>query len=940
MMKKLCLSVVFVFLLGMTNSNAQGCSGQFKTFTIGGWGTVCKGNNPGCYRDANFDAAFPDGITIGCGQNTLTFTSSQAVEEFLPSGGTPALLSGALVDPAGTINNTLASQVLAVSLAVGFDVYDADFASSTSGFGSLPILSGAHAGMTVANFLTYANQVIGGCAEGDLSALNATATAINENYDNGTVDQSYLECNSNRAYNIQITSSVNCYGYLNGAVTVTVTGGSAPYHFELFKDGTSVASSGEVLSNSYLFTGLGAGSYTASVTDAAGIVSSGPAVFQVVEPVAIAASVSSTAVSCFGGSNGTATIDSATISGGVGPYTFAWANASTDSTIIGLSAGSYTVTVTDSLGCSVDFSVKVGQPTVLSYSSSITNVTCFGANNGSATITPAGGTAPYTILWDNQSTSFTRGSLAPSVNYTAVVTDANECTTNVSVSVTQPSTALGSSNSTSSVSCFGGNNGNISVTASGGTSPYTILWSTGETTFNRSNLSAETYTAVITDANGCTSNVSETITQPAVLGSTDNTTNVTCFGANNGSTTITPTGGTAPYTILWDNQSTSFTRGSLAPSVNYTAVVTDANECTTNVSVSVTQPPVLSVAAVRTQVLCYGGTGTGTATPAGGTAPYSYSWNTNPLQTSAVANLPVGTWTVRVTDANGCTVSSSVTLSLLSCEGFTTVTPGGYGAPCSGGNWGCYLATNFATKFPTGLQVGSGTRFLKFTSAAAVKGFLPSGTTARTLNAGTLTNPTAKSYSNVLAGHTVALTLSIGFDTNPAFSPSTTSLGSLVVSSGVFAGKSVNELLTIANTILGGGASPYTASQINAALDAVNRNYDNGTVNLGYLACPCTASKMATNDGIIAQVKAEVTVYPNPVKGNSTLEFTLNYDSKVKVVIYNINGQIVNDVYEGKVSGEVKNAININSTGMKSGVYIVKLTTDRESVTKSLLIAE
>ena len=226
------------------------------------------------------------------------------------------------------------------------------------------------------------------------------------------------------------------------------------------------------------------------------------------------------------------------------------------------------------------------------------------------------------------------------------------------------------------------------------------------------------------------------------------------------------------------------------------------------------------------------------------------------------------------------------------------------------------------------------------TTAAAVKAFLPSGTTPRALNAGTLTNPTAKSYSNVLAGHTVALTLSIGFDTNPAFSPSTTSLGSLVVSSGVFAGKSVSELLTIANTILGGGASPYTASQINTALDAVNRNYDNGTINLGYLACPCTVSRMASNDGIIADVKAEVTVYPNPVKGNSTLEFTLNYDSKVKVVIYNINGQIVNDVYEGKVSGEVKNAININSTGMKSGVYIVKLTTDRESVTKSLLITE
>ena len=788
MIKKLCLSFVFAFLLGMTNSNAQGCSGQFKTFTIGGWGTVCNGGNPGCYRDANFEAAFPDGITIGCGENTLTFTSSQAVEDFLPSGGTPALLSGVIVDPAGSINNTLASQVLAVALAVGFDAYDADFASSTTGFGSLPILSGAHAGMTVADFLAYANQVIGGCVEGDLSDLNATATAINEDFDNGTVDQGYLECNSNRSYSLHINSNVDCHGYLTGSVTLTVTGGLAPYHFEIFKDATSVASSGEVQDNSYVFTGLGAGTYTATVTDANGVVSSGPAQFEVLEPVAIAASVSSTAVSCFGGSNGTATIDSAAISGGVGPYSFAWANGSTDSTITGLDAGSYTVTVTDSLGCSVDFSVLVAQPTLLSSSSSITNVTCFGANNGSATITPAGGTAPYTILWDNASTSFTRGSLAPSINYTAVVTDANGCTTNVSVSVTQPA--------------------------------------------------------------------------------------------------------------------------------------------------------VLSVATVRTQVLCYGGTGTGTATPAGGTAPYSYSWNTNPVQTSATANLPVGTWTVRVTDANGCTVSSSVTLTLQSCQGFTTVTPGGYGAACSGGNWGCYLATNFASKFPTGLQIGSGTRFLKFTSAAAVRAFLPSGTTPRALNAGTLTNPTAKSYSNVLAGHAISLTLSLGFDTNPAFSPSTTSLGSLVVSSGIFAGKSVNELLAIANTILGGGASPYTADQINSALDAVNRNYDNGTVNLGYLACPCSATRMTSNDGIIADIKAEVSVYPNPVKGNSTLEFTLNYDSKVKVVIYNMNGQIVNEVYEGNVSGEVKNAININATAMKSGVYIVKLTTNRETVTKSLLIAE
>ncbi len=788
MKKSLTLSLFVMFLLGISNVSAQNCQGQFKTFTIGGWGTTCSGNNPGCYRDANFEAAFPDGITIGCGENTLSFTSSQAVEDFLPSGGTPALLSGVIVDAAGSINNTLASQVLAVALAAGFDAYDADFSSSTTGFGSLPILSGAHAGMTVAEFLAYANQVIGGCVEGDLSDLNATATAINENYDNGTVDQGYLDCNSNRSYDIQITSNVTCHGYLNGAVTVTVTGGLAPYHFELFKDAISVAASGSVENNSYQFTGLGAGTYTAIVTDANGVVSSGPAQFNVLEPVAISASVSGTVVSCFGGSNGTATINSAAISGGVGPYTFAWANGSTDSTITGLTAGSYTVTVTDSLGCAVDFSVIVNQPTLLSSSSSITNVTCFGANNGSATITPAGGTAPYTILWDNQSISFIRGSLAPGVNYTAVITDAKGCTTNVSVSVTQPT--------------------------------------------------------------------------------------------------------------------------------------------------------VLSVATVRTQVLCYGGTGTGTATPAGGTAPYSYSWNTNPVQTSATAYLPVGTWTVRVTDANGCTVSSSVTLTLQSCQGFTTVTPGGYGAACSGGNWGCYLASNFASKFPTGLQIGSGTRFLKFTTAAAVKAFLPSGTTPRALNAGTLTNPTAKSYSNVLAGHTIALTLSLGFDTNPAFSPSTTSLGSLVVSSGVFAGKSVIELLTIANTFLGGGATAYTADQINTALDAVNRNYDNGTSNLGYLSCPCNLTTKTAAAPISADAATNFVVYPNPVRGNATVEFTLGYASYVTMVIYNINGQKVSEIYHDTVNNQVQQSISFSTNGLKAGVYLLKVTTDRETVTKSLLISQ
>jgi len=702
MKQKLFLTIVLFAFLSLPNMYAQNCNEGFKTFTQGGWGTQCNGNNPGCYRDANFDAAFPDGLTIGCGSNTLTLTSSAAVQAFLPSGSTPrALDAGNLTDPGQSYSNVLAGQLVAVTLAVGFDVYDANFSSNTSSFSSLIIANGPFSGMTVGGFLQVANQAIGGCATGySFSDLNDTATAINENYDNGTSNNGYLICNPFRLYSITVDSNVNCYGYLNGQVTVTVTGGFAPYVFSLSNGQTS----GSTNSLSYTFTGLGAGDYVVSVTDSHGVTATGSNTFTVVQPTQIAVTTSSMDVSCFGGTNGSATITN--ISGGQPPYSILWSNGNTTNTIDNLVAGTYQGTVTDTLGCVMPFSLVVNQPTVLSASASVTNVSCYGGSNGSATVTATGGTAPYTILWNNGSTSFTRMGLS----------------------------------------------------------------------------------------------------------------------ANN----------------------------------SYTAVVTDAHGCQTNVSVTVSQPSALGLVISKTNVTCYGGYGTATATVTGGTAPYNYSWNTNPVQTSSTADLQVGTWTVTITDANGCSTTGNVSISLLTCQGFTTVTQGGYGAKCSGNNWGCYLVNNFASKFPNGLTIGSGNRLLKLTSAGAVQAFLPSGTSARALNVGTLINPTSKTYNNVLAGQTVALTLSLGFDTNSNFSPSSTFLGSLVVTSGTFAGKTVNELLLIANTILGGGSSSYTASQINDALDAVNRNYDNGNVNLGYLACPCN------NEGKVVDEDSNVSL--NTVK--------------------------------------------------------------------------
>lgn len=128
-MKKLLLfSLVFLFLLGSRSTYSQNCNDGFKTFTNGGWGTSCNGDNVGCYRDANFSAAFPNGLTIGCGSNTMTLTSSAAVEAFLPSGSSARKLNvGNLVNPGNSYKNVLAGQLVALTLSSVFDAYDVNY---------------------------------------------------------------------------------------------------------------------------------------------------------------------------------------------------------------------------------------------------------------------------------------------------------------------------------------------------------------------------------------------------------------------------------------------------------------------------------------------------------------------------------------------------------------------------------------------------------------------------------------------------------------------------------------------------------------------------------------------------------------------------------------------------------------------------------------------
>ena len=173
--------------------------GDFRTQTQGGWGTRCHGNNPGCYRDANFCGAFPNGLVVGCSNGyTVTFTTSEAVEDFLPAGRGPGSLGESYVNPGrhdAREAGVLLGQVTALTLNVGFDAYDEDFGAANYPLANLVVADGVCEGMSVADVLDDANDILGGCYTGCLTAsqINECVSRINENFVDGNMVGDYLE---------------------------------------------------------------------------------------------------------------------------------------------------------------------------------------------------------------------------------------------------------------------------------------------------------------------------------------------------------------------------------------------------------------------------------------------------------------------------------------------------------------------------------------------------------------------------------------------------------------------------------------------------------------------------------------------------------------------------------------------------------------------------
>lgn len=519
-------------------------------------------------------------------------------------------------------------------------------------------------------------------------------------------------------------TNVTCNGANNGMIHITTTYGKAPFTYTWTKDGDAgFVSHDEDPSN------LTPGTYHLSVVDGNGsniFINSfeadgfGSMDVTITEPPLLTASANGTNASCFGGSNGTI---AATGEGGTAPYSYLWSNNETTQNISNLSAGTYTVTVTDAHGCTAQASYEVTQPAQLTDNGTVIDVNCFGGSNGSIQLNVSGGTAPYSYLWNTGATTSFITDLSAG-NYSVTFTDANGCVANINYVVNQP-TVLTVSLAGTNASC----NGSATANPSGGTAPYSYLWSNGAITQSINNVPSGTYSVTVTDAHNCTASGSFTIKGNSNINPTTSLVQVSCFGASDGSIAVTGVNsGLAPFT--YNLNGSPFQPGNVFNNLSagvYILGIKDANGCSDFVTRTITQPTLLTIVLDSLKKPC-NATNNGKIfiTAQGGNAGKSYSWTGPNGYTSTaqdLTNITGGTYNVTITDSKSCTTSLQVVLSEwpvisitevvtnVACRGSSS---GAIDATITGGTGSGYKITwtapngfTAATEDITGLKAGN-----------------------------------------------------------------------------------------------------------------------------------------------------------------------------------------------------------------------------------------
>ncbi len=678
----------------------------------------------------------------------------------------------------------------------------------------------------------------------------------------------------------------SCNAACDGSATITASGGTSPYSFVWPSGGTTATE-----------TGLCAGTYEVTIEDANGCIATASAT--VSEPTAVALTVNATATTC-AGNDGTAT---ASTTGGTPGYTYQWSNGLSSATISGLAVGTYDVTVTDANGCT-----STGSATVtdgcgcggFSVTASATDVNCNGQCDGFAIATATGGTTPVSYAWDNGMNMQTNGNLCPGT-YSVTATDAGGCTAVASVTINEP-TALTTTSTSSGASCAG-NDGTASVTASGGTAPYTYVWAgiVGVTGPTATGLAPGVYTVTVTDDNGCISAEQITVADNCVcnLAVTASGSDASCGGVCDGSATATATGG-AGVTYVWDNGMMGATITGLCAGT-YTVTATDATGCSETATVTVNEPTPLNVGVNGINDDCGLGGGAVSATASGGTAPYSYSWS-NGANSDFQNGLGAGTYSVTVTDANGCSATGSTAITSGNSPSVTGVVTN---VECNGDTNGSIDATITGGMAPYTYDWNSGQFSTEDLNNVGAGTYVLIVTDANGCQAGT------------------SFTVSEPVPMNINFTITNDSGGG---NGSIVAGVS-------------GGTAPYTFLWSNGSTSILNNNLSAGTYSVTVTdANGCTTTGTATVDSSVNTIDEELitgwNVYPNPNDGSFFLTMDMTRSEEIEVRVINVLGQVIDQrQYE-----EMNLSDSFDLRNLPQGTYFLEMRVNDSRIVERITV--
>jgi hypothetical protein len=881
----------------VTVTDFNGCQAT-RTYTIN-QPTALSAATGGGKTDVSCNGGANGTATVAPTGGTPPYTYSWA-----PSGGTAATASGLAV---GTYTVTVTdnnncqvtrtftiNQPTALSAATGGGKTDVSCNGGSNGTATVAPTGGTPP-------YTYSWSPSGGTA--------ATATGLAVGTYTVTVTDSN-NCQVTRTFTINQPTALSaatgsktdasCNGGANGMATVTPTGGTPPYTYSWTPSGGTAATA----------TGLAAGTYTVTVTDANNCQATRS--FTINEPTALTATTSQNNTSCNGGANGTASV---TVSGGTPGYTYSWSpSGGTAATASGLAAGTYTVTITDANNCQITRNFTITEPAILSATTSQINVSCNGGTNGSATVTVTGGTGAYSYAWaPSGGTAATASGLAAGT-YTVTAIDANTCQITTTVTITEPA-VLSATTAQTNVLCNGGATGSATVTIAGGTGPYTYSWApSGGTAATASGLATGIYTVTVTDANNCQLTRTFTITEPAVLSATTSQTNLSCNGATNGIAGVTVTGGTAPYTYSWaPSGGTGATATGLAAGT-YTVTITDANACQITRSFTITEPTALSATTSSTNVSCNGGSnGSATVTVTGGTGAYTYLWAPSGGTAATASGLAAGNYTVTITDANMCQITRTVSVTQPSP---IVIVPSQSNVSCTGGSNGSATV---------GVSGGTG----NYTFSWAPSG--GTGATATGLAAGTYTVTVTDANSCTA---TQSFTITTTADTTPPTVVTTNITVPLTAGVATITAAQVNNGSTDNCGIASISVSPSTFNCSNVGPNTVTLTVTDNSGNTATGTATVTITDPTNFCGLSVPEFGDIKMrlYPNPTNGIVTVEFSRDITAE-KIEVYSITGQLI----LSDTNTTTQSSRQFNMERFPSGVYLVKITTAQGTQVKRLM---